>query len=196
MKKILLFLLLVSFVCGDELKRIESIVADITELRVKYKECKNSLETRLENDQKENEKIIKKLENQIVKYENLLKTKEKEILVLKNKKPKKVVKRTMKKQACKPIKVDKPNEFPKLVLKDQYSKDIVKTEPFTYRFKNDAFIYDDIDGKKIDEWEGETSFTSNVRSESWVKITGYFVDRVWVRSKSSMWVKIKDVRKR
>ena len=77
MKILLLFFLLVSFVYGDEIKRIESIVEDITKLRVQYKECEDSLKTKLENNQKENNRIIKNLETQIFEYKKLLKIKDK-----------------------------------------------------------------------------------------------------------------------
>lgn len=197
MKILIFFLLLVSFINADEIKRIESIVEDITKLRVKYKECQSSLQTKLDEDNKDSEKIIENLKNQIIKYEKLLKTKDEIIIALKAKKAKENMQKSTKKQICKPIKIDKPNKFPKLILKDVYAKEnIIKTKPSTYRLKNNAFIYDKIDGNKIEEWESQTSFTSNVRSDSWVKITGFFVNREWVRSNSNMWVKLKDVRKR
>jgi len=197
LKLLLLFFLILNTIQADEIKRIESIVEDITKLRVQYKECKASTQTKVDDVERKNKIKIKNLENQISKYEKMLKIKEKEILALKNEKNNKKDSKSSENQICKKIIVDKPNEFPKLVLKDKYNKqNIIKTKPSTYRLNKDAFIYDSINGKKIEEWEKHTSFTSNTKSNLWVKITGFFINKVWVKSESSMWVPLKDVRKR
>jgi chromosome segregation ATPase len=195
--KILVVCIILASICfGDEIKRIESIVEDITKLRVQHKECTDLLANQVDHLDSEKQKVAI-LENQIKKYEKLLKIKEKEILELKSSKSKKTEPKKIIKEVYKEILVDKPNEFPKLVLKDKYIKqNIQKTEPSTYRLKNNAYIYDAVNGKKIEEWENGTSFTSNVKSESWVKITGLFVNKVWLKAKSNMWIKLKDVRKR
>jgi hypothetical protein len=46
MKALFITLLLVSFSQADEMKRIDSIVEDITKLRVQYKECQNTLKSK------------------------------------------------------------------------------------------------------------------------------------------------------
>jgi len=70
------------------------------------------------------------------------------------------------------------------------------TEASTYRTTTKAFIYNDINGEKIDEWEKGTSFTSNQKSENFIKITGYFKNRVWVKAKKPLWIKSDDAYQR
>ena len=70
------------------------------------------------------------------------------------------------------------------------------TEAGTYRTTTKAFIYNDINGEIIDEWEKGTSFTSNQKSENFIKITGYFKNRVWVKAKEPLWIKSNDAYKR
>ncbi|WP_373070794.1 hypothetical protein [Sulfurimonas sp.] len=189
MKYFLLLILIVGFLNADEIKRIESIVEDITKLRVKYQECQD---TNLETDSK-----LVKLEKQLDKYKKLLKAKENELFIYKSQKNKDKVVEKVKISVCKDIDTDKPNKFPKLVLKDKFNAHkIINTNPSTYRLKNNAKIYDSINGKVIEEWENKTSFTSNKKSDGWVKITGFFINKVWVRSESQMWIKLKDVQKR
>ena len=85
------------------------------------------------------------------------------------------------------IEVKKTTFKPKLVRSEKAS---------TYRLKNEAVIYDKIDGKAVAVWEKRTSFTSNALQGDWVKITGYFVDKKWKRAKKELWIKAKDVIKR
>jgi len=75
-------------------------------------------------------------------------------------------------------------------------EEIVSVEASAYRFKRDAKIYDDINGVEQLSWNEGTSFTSNVRSENWIKITGYFVEKQWLPAVESMWVKNDAVVKR
>jgi septal ring factor EnvC (AmiA/AmiB activator) len=223
LKSIILVLVFALLLNGDEIKRIESIVEDITKLRVQYQECQESLESldandtntaksELDNFKKElqNSKLdIENLKSQIKSYEKLLKTKEKQINKLR--KSKKVVNKVVtkvvtkiKKVKSKPekvlykvIKKDKPNDFPNLVLKDKYIEDKVKrTKAYTYELKGNAYIYNAIGGKKIEEWEVDTAFTSNIRSNSWVKITGFFINKSWVKAESNMWINAKNIRKK
>jgi len=99
MRFFIVFILFALVLNGDEIKRMESIVSDISELRGQIEELKNKLQNK----------------------EILLKTKEKIIYSLKNKKiyikPKEIVKY----KECKVV-VDKPNGFPKLILKDKYQR--------------------------------------------------------------------------
>ena len=85
----------------------------------------------------------------------------------------------------------------KLKLKQQQEKHINvkairKTKASSFRLNKDAIIYDNVDGKKILNWDKKTSFTSNIRTDKWIKITGYFVDRIWKKSKKNMWIKTSD----
>ena len=139
---------------------------------------------------KNSAKSIDNLKNKIKAYKKLLKTKENEIKNLKNE---------FNKKKCKSNtiikKSDNSNKFPKLILKDKYKQVSANKEEMqhfkarAFRFKVDANIYDSIDGKVIGRWEKETSFTSNQRTNSWVRITGYFIDRKWLKAKKTIWVK-------
>ena len=78
-------------------------------------------------------------------------------------------------------------------------KEVEKLERFkasAFRLNKNAVIYDKVNGEKIDEWNKETSFTSSIKTQNWVKITGYFVDKVWMRSSKELWIKSSDIIKR
>ncbi len=116
---------------------------------------------------------------------------EKEILKLKN---------TIKKPLPKIDKKEK--KFPNLKMKKgfehlQEDDSIDWSVSGAYRLKHDAKIYDGIDGKVIDTWRSQRSFTSAVYKDGWVRITGYFIDKKWTSSKDkSLWIKRKDVYRR
>ncbi len=101
-------------------------------------------------------------------------------------------------------------KFPILVMQEGY-EDLQKTEiqaekkveifdwnaSATYRLKNEAKIYDAIDGNISDTWEEKRSFTSVNRNVKWIQITGYFIDKKWQSSRNeSLWVKAEDAFKR
>lgn len=92
--------------------------------------------------------------------------------------------------------------FPKLMMKEEYQKKlpegdkIVEFKPSPFRLKTDSIIYDAIEGNKIGKWEKGRSFTSNTRTNSWIKISGYFVKRKWKKADGDMWVKRAQVVKR
>ena len=222
MKYILVFTLLFSFSFADEIKRIESIVKDISELRYQNESCQKELDIiknkqiikqptekiqnnkSSNNDVKYKQKIIN-LQIQIEIYKNRVKAKNKEIMELRN--FKKSNNQIQKNEICKPVKFDNPNKFPKLVLKKEYIKKeyskyvIRKTKPSTYRLINKANIYSSIDGKKIEAWKNGVSFTTNIKAskdgkDSWLRVTGFFVNGLWEKAQYSIWLKSKDAKKR
>ncbi|WP_373035453.1 hypothetical protein [Sulfurimonas sp.] len=224
MKALFIILLLISFLHSDEMKRIESIIEDITKLRIDYEECQKSLKDKevlkanivtLKKDDSEIENYRKLLKEQrqknvllnakidhlnesssnysktIGKYKKLLKIKDKEILALKNKlnKPKK---KSTKKQKTVEIclKNEDDNPFPKLMPKENTRiEEIVQTtKAATFHLIADAFIYDAPNGRQIDSWTEKTSFTSTKKTTNWIKITGHFINRKWVKAKKEMWI--------
>lgn len=197
MKYVFILVLFVGIVNANEIKRIESIVEDITKLRAKYSECQSTLLSSKKDLSTSEYDRIQELEKEIKNYKNILKAKDKEIVSLKNDTKKKTPAKKQKVEVCEIITYDKPNDFPNLSLKDKYiNENILRTTPSTYRLNKNAHIYASIDGKKIEAWEKDTSFTSNYKNDSWVKITGFFINRVWVKSESQMWIPLSDVRKR
>jgi len=99
------------------------------------------------------------------------------------------------------------NPFPKLLKKEKKTeaKKTVKTAvPLNkevqtsgvYRVKGESAVYDMPKGKLIEIWEDTRSFTSNVKTGTWIKITGYFVDRKWRKAQREMWVKEENTLKR
>ncbi|MDD2828935.1 MAG: hypothetical protein PHW18_05115 [Sulfuricurvum sp.] len=76
------------------------------------------------------------------------------------------------------------------------SSTVKRSTPSAYRMATNAGIYNAINGTKIDMWESGRSFTSGTANNGWVKITGYFVNRVWTRADEELWVKESDVIKR
>ncbi len=191
MKYILILIFIFSFSFSDEIKRVDSIVKDITELKQQHKICQKKLHKYSDKNEKYRRKL-KELKNEISKYKKLLKDKNKEIKKLK----------ISKDGICKQKKFDKPNEFPNLILKPQYTKyNIITTKPATYRLKSNTNIYNKINGKPIKSWKEGVSFTTNIKAtlqkkDSWLKITGFFIDGTWVKSQSQMWIKTKYTKKR
>ena len=107
------------------------------------------------------------------------------------------------KQTMKPIK-QKENVTKKELLEikkivEPKKREVEKLERFkasAFRLNKNALIYDKVNGKTLYGWEEGTSFTSSIKTQNWVKITGYFVDRVWMRSSKELWIKSEDVIKR
>lgn len=71
-----------------------------------------------------------------------------------------------------------------------------KSGPSAYRMATNAPVYNAPGGAKVDTWEARRSFTSGTSNNGWIKITGYFVDRVWQRADEELWVKESDVIRR
>jgi len=193
MKFIYLILIIALSLEADEIQRIESIVNDIAKLRVKYEQCQNNLEVK----NKEYEKKILSLENKIKILEKQLKSKEKYI---KKEKYKTKIQTKTKYKTVKTLvttQCQEQNPFPKLIMKDGVKKEIpTLTEASAFRLNKDAKIYNAVDGSVLDTWEKSTSFTSNQRTQSWIKITGYFNDKVWHKSKLELWIRASDALQR
>lgn len=217
MKLIFVFLMILSLSKADEMTRIEAIVDDISQLRSEYEECRSSLEnkdaikTKLKQYNKYKKLYEKEMQkNTILKAELDFKddlTKSNKILssrVLELEKQVKTYKKTNKysKIKCKPC--VKSNSFPKLMMKEKHkidkeikkqisikevSEKIIKFKPSSFKLKVDASIYNAINGKKISKWVKNTSFTSNQKTLSWIKVSGYFVNKKWTSAKKDMWIK-------
>lgn len=71
-----------------------------------------------------------------------------------------------------------------------------KSAPSAYRMATNAPVYNAPGGSVVDTWEARRSFTSGTVSNGWIKITGYFVNRVWQRADQELWVKESDVIRR
>ncbi len=72
----------------------------------------------------------------------------------------------------------------------------VKTKPKkkssqigTYRLLRDAYVYNEADGEILYTWEKGRSFTSSKHTDRMIKVTGYFVNRIWRKAEKDMWVK-------
>ncbi len=255
MKLLLALLILPIFLNADEMKRIESIVNDITKLRVEYEGCQTEAKIysmQLKEERDKNRALVQELnsfkdlykreieyknkivilQNRIKSQEKLLKIKEnsKKDLIVKNNKITKVKDKEKKTLVIKEkiiesivlVNCEEPNPFPKLVMKKEFIKKNKKTKPVLKivkekkvvepkqkaqekleRFKASAFrlnkktsVYNGVNGKKLYEWEKDTSFTSSIKTQNWVKITGYFVDKAWMPSSKELWIKSADVIKR
>jgi len=203
MKLILLLLLLLSYSHADEVSRIESIVKDIKKLRSEYNKVEEELGIYRYDlrDEKEKNSILNKEINSLItalkKAKKELKTKENENKISKND-LKIISKNKINLQKCMDSQIiQDDNPFPHLQMKKEFQTDedeILSTfKASSFRLNRSADIFNGISGEKIDEWEKSRSFTSNVRSKNWVKITGYFVDKIWRPSADELWVKTIDV---
>ncbi|RLA78956.1 MAG: hypothetical protein DRG78_13915, partial [Epsilonproteobacteria bacterium] len=130
---------------------------------------------------------IAKLEKQLVYKDKLLKTKEKT-----HKKTNTMPKLMMKKEFKQEEKVVQKVKTKKV----SNDKKIITFKARSFRLNTDSIIYDGINGKKISKWVETTSFTSTQKTDSWIKITGYFVDKKWRSAKKEMWIKKAQVSKR
>jgi len=203
MKLILLLLLLFNYSSADEVSRIESIVKDINKLRTDYNNIEEELgiyKYDLRDEKEKNEilnKEINRLDIALNKAKKELKTKDNNKNIGKNTSDS-ISKNKIKYQKCMDNQIiEDSNVFPDLQMKKEFQKNEKETltefKARSFRFNKAANIFDSINGKVIDEWEITTSFTSNVKSKNWVKITGYFVDKVWRPSQKELWVKAENV---
>lgn len=190
MRSLFVLLSVLSILSSNEIKRLETIVKEVTELRTKYEACQEELLKSRKNGTDDKYEVltqkIKKLEKIVKKQDELLKLKEN---IVKN-------------QSFTVKKCDEDNIFPKLMMKEEYQDDALETpefidfKPAAFHLNVDSFVYDGIDGNKIEKWEKDTSFTSGVKTKKWIKITGYFVDRKWKRAKKEMWIELEKVSKK
>ena len=148
---------------------------------------------KISNKDIKSEKLLENLKSILLIKEKKIDNLENEILKTKEKSEKNTI--------CKD-----DNQFPKLIMKSENKKKTIlkKTIPkskkytkaFAYRLAIKSDIYDAIDGNIIYTWDEKTSFTSNIISENWIKITGYFVDAKWVHAKQELWIKKSNTLKR
>lgn len=180
---------------ANEIDRVDDMVNDISKLRADYESCQKELEQTKETNKvlkteissmeelnsrnkEPYQKEIEALKKEVANSKALLEQKDKEIKNLN----------------AKIVNIETPdNEFPKLIMKDEYKKEennLTYFKATAYRLKDNTYIYDAPDGKKTEIWEKDTSFTSYIRKGDWIKITGYFIDKVWVSAKDKeFWVK-------
>lgn len=195
MKYLAVVFLVILSLNADEIDRIDDMVSDISKLRTSYESCQKELadvkeknqvlKTEIDSMEELNsrnkepyQKEIETLKKEVANSKALLEQKEKEIRSLNSK----------------ITNIETPdNEFPKLIMKDEYKKEVGDLTYFkatTYRLKDNTYIYDGPNGKKTEIWEKNTSFTSYIKKGNWIKITGYFIDKVWVSAKDKeFWVK-------
>ncbi|MDQ7045965.1 MAG: hypothetical protein Q9M32_08635 [Sulfurimonas sp.] len=185
---------------GSELDTMDDIVNDIQNLRADYTSCKNTLgEYKVDSLKKEkNNKIFEKEVNNL---KNILKTKDIAIENLQNKiniliKNKENNKNTLVLVEKEVLECLDENPFPILMMKKPLSEKEEQFKASSFRLIKNSSIYDSINGNKIAQWEEKSSFTSNTMSENWIKITGFFVDRQWQKSKESLWIKKENIIKR
>jgi len=209
MKTLIIVFLILFSLQADELKRIKYIISDIAKLRVEHEKCQRALESKgilkvqtiKENDCKNHENNIK-----ILKVKNTLLEKklQEQIKILKNTKnePKIAIKEVLKEVVKeKRIYPKDDNVFPTLIPKNPNNKRenfkekevTQETRPTTYRLKNDSKIYNKFDGDEIYIWEKDKSFTSNVKTKNYIKITGYFIDKKWQKTEEELWIKKVDI---
>ena len=199
--KYLFVILLSTLLAAAPIDEIESILKDIKNLRVQYTTCKESLNEKqdykimLEKVLLKNASLqskidfLKKETNNNKQYEkemkelrNILKTKEKAIIYLNNR----IIKlKTTEIKA--PVLCKDENIFPQLVMKEKEEK--INFTPSTFRLLTSVDVYDSINGSKVTQWKKNRSFTSNMKTQNWIKITGYFMNKKWQASQEELWIK-------
>ncbi len=156
------------------------------------------------NTPKENQ-IISELEKMLEDQNRALKLKESEINSLKKElaektKYKEIPINSPKSSKTKTAEVTttapiiEENKFPKLKMKeDEIPKDVPKEASYSsaasFRLIADCEVYDSAGGTTIvATWIKGRSFTSNQRTKNWIKVTGYFVDKVWQKAEEELWI--------
>ncbi len=192
----------------------ESELKEYKEL-LKKEQSKNSLLTeKIEsktkptpNSGKENQ-IISELEKMLENQNQALKLKESEISSLKKELIEKVKAKdnqiiSLKSSKTKTVAVTpaapiEENTFPKLKMKEEETpKDVQRDVPkeasyssaASFRVTVDCEVYDSAGGTTVvATWIKGRSFTSNQRTKNWIKVTGYFVDKVWQKATEDLWI--------
>jgi predicted RND superfamily exporter protein len=177
---------------SNEIRIVEEVVEDITKLKNDYKLCQKDLKNRfvktnykeldkykilLKNEQEKNAKMIKDMKwftKTIETLENDLNAKKQELASIKT----------------------KQNTHTEVIHKRKKQEKIVFIKPSTFRLNSNTAVYNEIDGVKIYQWKKDRTFTSNIRSKNWIKVTGYFVDKKWQKANAQMWIKASQVYKR
>lgn len=193
----------------DNTKKYETLIQSEKVKNSKLAEEISSLKEKNSTNDSLKKEIVR-LEAVIKNQENTIQTKEKFINDLesqKNTKEKIVFKEKLVTQTVVCKKPENTNVFPKLEMKENsvvkkietpsiIEETVIEVEAGVYRLNNDSTIYDAINGNETFYWEKERSFTSNFKSENWVKITGYFTDKQWHPSEKELWIMLKEVIKR
>jgi len=165
-----LWMVLIAFTLSfsDEIQRVDDMLQDISKLRADYQKSQNKIAQLEEIIQKQKQFSAKK-----IAPKPKVKTITKEIFF---------------------SKCEAPNPFPKLMMKEDNK--IYSFKASAFRANKSASIYSGLNGDVIKQWEKNTSFTSDTRTDSMIKITGYFVNRAWTASTKDMWIKAQDATKR
>ncbi|MFK5937436.1 MAG: hypothetical protein QM497_03470 [Sulfurimonas sp.] len=166
MKFLLMLFITFTLSNADEIQRVGDILKDIGQLRIDYQESQDKI-AQLEDIIEKQKKLLSK--------KTVLKTKKVTKQILFNK--------------C-----EEPNPFPQLMMKEDNEVHSFKASAF--RVNKLASIYDGVKGNVIQQWGKSTSFTSDKKTSSMIKITGYFIDKQWKSASSEMWIKAQDARKR
>lgn len=198
----LLFIFLFIFLTyssAGEIQRIEGIVDEISKLRSDYAKLEDELvlsQYQLKDEREKNSILQEdlKLYSNYTKKEAEYKSKISS-LDLQLQKLKKELK--VKEKKCLNYQsVKEESTFPKLLMKEKYQiSNTNKSNHFqahAFRANKFAPIYDGVSGRVVDTWEPMTSFTSNEKKDGWIKITGYFVEKIWRPASQELWIKSQD----
>ena len=194
MKFVYIIVLLSLLVKADEIERIESLVTDIQKLRMNYDNTQEKLALAnrlLEDEKQKNQILLNELETKEIKI-NKLENKLKSLINNEKSNSENIEKVKVIDIECSKNSNSDENVFPQL----QMRKSVVDTSAQTYRLNKDADVYDRIEGSVVQTWEQRTSFTSNYKEGDWIKVTGFFVDKVWQKAQQELWLHSNDADKR
>ena len=199
--------------CSAKLKAQNSTAVPFVAIKENSDDLVKKYEMSIEDEKQRNVILLKeldesklsvqRLEKLVKNQDTLLKTKESELLAFQEKNLKLL---KIKEKSSTPQKVicetKEENSFPDLMMKESYTKKSVtkeipqEVEPASYRLNINAIVYDAIAGGEISKWKKGRSFTSNIQSQNWIKITGYFIDKKWLPSEKEIWMKLEEVVKK
>lgn len=221
--KYILILVLSTLLFSQDMDKIDVIVKDIEDLREKHSQSlislssdKNMYENKFNKEVMKNKSLLLKIsllkidlikkdvlqedlnhdvyEERIDDLEYIIEAKDKTINDFNNQIN--ILKKYEKNMIVKSTLCVEENIFPTLIMKDTKVEEEITFSAAAFRLLDDSDIYDSINGNIVTKWKKKTSFTSNRKIKNWVKVTGYFVERKWKKSKKELWIQSTNVVKR
>jgi hypothetical protein len=58
----------------------------------------------------------------------------------------------------------------------------------TFTLTTIAVVRDELEGRIVDVWNGDTRFTSTVADGKWIRVTGHFPEKEWQPSSRPLWI--------
>jgi len=193
----------------SSIDRIEAIINDVSSMREELNSCVNALESsQKKRELASNNLLLCTRSSAQMKRELGDLTKAYKALELKYRALKQ---RVNTKKRIQPLQLDcakqrksvvvipkDDNPFPTL-QKGKHSSAfaLIHFKPTVFRTNKACKVYDTPNGNVVAFWEKGRSFTALSRTQTFIKVSGYFIDKQWRSAKDeSLWIKASDSKQR